>query len=94
MFNLENVTKVYSGKLHSCMCGCGGKYSYSAMGAEKDNPGYDVSDSISERSVKLIARKVMSNPNSKVDGNIMILEDPSMGYAGNIKVVWFKAVDA
>jgi len=72
------------------MCGCGGKYSYSTMGAVEDNPGYDVSDSISDRSVKIIAKKVMSNPNSKIDGNIMILEDPSAGYAGNIKVVWFK----
>lgn len=90
MFTVDTVTKVYNGKLHSCMCGCGGKYSYSTMGAEQDSPGYDVSDSISDRSVKIIARKVMSNPNSKREGNMLILEDPSAGYAGNIKVVWFK----
>jgi hypothetical protein len=72
------------------MCGCGGKYSYSTMGAAEDSPGYDVSDMVSDRSVKIIARKVMLNPNSKVDGNMMILEDPTAGYAGNIKVVWFK----
>ena len=90
MFTIDSVTKVYSGKLNSCMCGCGGKYSYSTMGAEQDSPGYDVSDMVSDRSVKIIAKKVMSNPNSKIDGNCMILEDPSAGYAGNIKVVWFK----
>ena len=90
MFTVENVTKVYSGKLGSCMCGCGGKYSYSTMGAEADSPGYDVSDMVSDRSVKLIVNKVLRNPNSKIDGNMMVLEDPSMGYQGNIKVVWFK----
>jgi hypothetical protein len=93
MFNVENVTKVYSGKLHSCMCGCGGKYSYSAMGAEQDSPGYDVSDMVSERSVKIIAKKVMLNPNTKREGNLFILEDPSAGYAGNIKVVWVREAE-
>jgi hypothetical protein len=62
---LEGVYKVYSGKNGACMCGCAGKYSYTAEGAEKHGPGYDVSDMVSERSVKIIAGKLLRNPNAK-----------------------------
>ena len=84
--NISGITKVYSGKAGRCMCGCAGKYSYTAHGAAEDGPGYDVSDSVNERSVKLIAGKVLRNSN--VD-----LTDP--GYAvleqnGRVLVVFFK----
>ena len=84
--DISTITKVYSGKAGRCMCGCAGKYSYTARGAVEDNPGYDVSDSVNERSVKLIAGKVLRNSN--VD-----LTDP--GYAvveqnGRVLVVFFK----
>ena len=89
--NISGITKVYSGKI-GCMCGCRGKYSYTAHGAVDDNPGYDVSDSVNERSVKIIAKKVLFSPNNRYDAanSCVILEDNTMGYQGNIKVVWFK----
>jgi hypothetical protein len=84
--DISNITKVYSGKAFACMCGCNGKYSYTAKGAAEDSPGYDVSDSVNERSVKIIAGKVLRNSNTD-------LSDP--GYAilkqnGRVLVVFFK----
>jgi hypothetical protein len=84
--DISNITKVYSGKAGACMCGCAGKYSYTAKGAVEDSPGYDVSDSVNERSVKIIAGKVLRNRNTN-------LADP--GYAvleqnGRVLVVFFK----
>ena len=84
--NIGNITKVYSGRAKTCMCGCAGKYSYTAHGAVQDNPGYDVSDSVNERSVKIIAKKVLSNPNT---------DHSDTGYAvlernGRVLVVFFK----
>ena len=58
---MRTIAKVYSGKM-GCMCGCNGKYSYSARGAVEASPGYDVSDKVNERSVKIIAGKVLKNP--------------------------------
>ena len=92
MLNLENVTRVYNGR-PGCMCGCNGKYSTNPayrehVGKER---GYPVSDEeVSLRSVKIIAKKVLTNPNAKWEANYVVLEDPSAGYAGNVKVVWFK----
>ena len=84
--DISNITKVYSGRLGACMCGCAGKYSYTAHGAAEDSPGYDVSDSVNERSVKIIAGKVLRNRNTD-------LADP--GYAvleqnGRVLVVFYK----
>ena len=84
--DISTITKVYSGKRGTCMCGCAGKYSYTAKGAVEDSPGYDVSDSVNERSVKIIAGKVLRNRNTD-------LADP--GYAvleqnGRVLVVFFK----
>ena len=84
--DISNITKVYSGKSGTCMCGCAGKYSYTARGAVENGPGYDVADSVNERSVKIIAGKVLRNPNTD-------FKDP--GYAvleqnGRILVVFYK----
>ena len=84
--DISNITKVYSGRAKTCMCGCAGKYSYTAHGAAEDSPGYDVSDSVNERSVKIIAGKVLRNRNTD-------LADP--GYAvleqnGRVLVVFYK----
>jgi hypothetical protein len=68
-----NVYKVYSGKM-GCMCGCLGKYSYTADGAVNHGPGYDVSDKVSERSVKIIANKVLRNSNKKIEDGIAYVE--------------------
>jgi hypothetical protein len=68
-----NVYKVYSGK-QGCMCGCKGKYSYTATGAVEHSPGYDVTDSINERSVKIITTKVLKNPLTKIEDDMAVLE--------------------
>ena len=84
MLNVEKVAKVYSGKI-GCMCGCAGKYSYTAEGAVSDNPGYNVSDSVNERSVRIIAGKVIGNANAVNEGNFVYVED-----GNRIRVVFFK----
>jgi hypothetical protein len=49
--DLSNIRTVYSGKI-GCMCGCKGKYSRIAE---------------SPRSVKIIANKLIKNPNTQYD---------------------------
>ena len=56
------------------MCGCKGKYSYTAKGAVDNSPGYDVTDSINERSVKIITTKVLKNPLTEIKDGIAVLE--------------------
>ena len=85
MLNISKIAKVYNGKI-GCMCGCKGKYSYTAMGAVEANPGYDVSDSVNERSVRIIAKKVLTNPNCKWEDNMVFVEDRA---ANRIQVVFF-----
>jgi hypothetical protein len=70
---MKNVYKVYSGK-RGCMCGCLGKYSYTAKGAVDNSPGYDVTDSINERSVKIITTKVLKNPLTKIEDGMAYVE--------------------
>ena len=86
MLNIDKIVKTYSGKI-GCMCGCNGKYSYTAVGALEDNPGYDVTDSINERSVRIIAKKVLSNPNVQYEGNIAYVEDR---VKRTFKAIYFK----
>ena len=84
--NISNIAKVYSGRAGTCMCGCAGKYSYTASGAVEQNPGYDVSDSINERSVKIIAGKVLRNSNTDhSDAGYAVLEQKE-----RVLVVFFK----
>jgi hypothetical protein len=84
--DISNITKVYSGKRGTCMCGCAGKYSYTAKGAVEDSPGYDVSDSVNERSVKIIAGKVLRNSNTDLsDVGYAVLEQNK-----RVLVVFFK----
>jgi hypothetical protein len=73
MINAGNVYKVYSGR-RGCMCGCKGKYSYTAKGAVDHSPGYDVTNSINERSVKIITTKVLKNPLTKIEDNMAYVE--------------------
>ena len=79
---MEGVYKVYSGKAGRCACGCAGKYSYTAEGAVKHNPGYE--PNISERSVKIIAGKVLRNPNKIVEDGLAYVEEN-----GRILVAFF-----
>ena len=67
------VYKTYSGR-QGCMCGCRGKYSYTALGAVEHSPGYDVTDKISERSVKIITNKLLRNNNTQREDGMLILE--------------------
>jgi hypothetical protein len=88
MFNLDNIAKVYNGKL-GCMCGCNGRYSYTQDGAENHGPGYDVMDMVNERSVKIIAKKVLTNPlaNRTESTEYVFVEDRARN---RIQVVYFK----
>ena len=86
MLDISNIVKTYNGKI-GCMCGCLGKYSYTADGAENHGPGYDVQNSVNERSVKIIAKKVLANPNVRLEGNIAYVEDR----VGNrMQAIYFK----
>lgn len=74
MLNIKGIVKVYNGR-YGCMCGCLGKYSYTEDGAKNYGPGYDVSDSVNERSVRIIAKKVLSNPNCEWQDNMAFVHD-------------------
>lgn len=80
-----NVYKVYSGKAGRCMCGCSGKYSYTADGARYNSPGYDVTDAVNERSVKIIAGKVMRDSNKTVEDGMAFVKNN-----GRILVAFFE----
>lgn len=77
MLDLNKIVKVYNGKV-GCMCGCNGYYKVPAVNkdlASKER-GYPYSDEdVSDRSVKIIAKKVLSNPNVKFEGNFAYVED-------------------
>lgn len=88
MLDISKVAKVYNGKI-GCMCGCNGKYSYNEGVSREDWQG-----AVSVRSVKIIAKKVMSDPRANFDesSEYVFVEDRAKG---TIKVVYFKeAVDA
>ena len=78
-----NVYKVYSGK-QGCMCGCKGKYSYTAAGAVENSPGYDVTDFVNERSVKIISTKVFKHADKIVEDGMAYVEQN-----GRILVAFF-----
>jgi hypothetical protein len=86
----SNIVKTYSGRI-GCMCGCLGKYSYTEDGAKNYGPGYDVTDSINERSVKIMARKVLTDPraNRTESDEYVFVEDR---VRGTIKAVYFKKI--
>lgn len=86
MLDITKIVKTYSGRI-GCMCGCLGKYSYTADGAANYGPGYDVSNSVSERSVKIIAKKVLSNPNVQWMDGIAFVEDRA---ANKMQAIYFK----
>lgn len=86
--DISSVVKTYSGKM-GCMCGCNGKYSYTQDGADYSGPGYCVQDSVNERSVRIIAKKVLSSPNVQYEGNIAFVEDRARN---KIQMVVFKEI--
>ena len=81
--DISNIAKVYSGKI-GCMCGCLGKYSY--------NEGVDREEwqgAVNVRSVKIIAGKVLRNPNANrtESQEYVFVEDRKNN---KIQVVYFK----
>ena len=74
MLDISKIVKTYSGRI-GCMCGCLGKYSYTQDGADNFGPGYNVQDSVNERSVRIIAKKVLANPNVQWQDNMAFVED-------------------
>ena len=86
MLNIDKIVKTYSGRI-GCMCGCLGKYNYTQDGADKHGPGYNVQDSVNERGVRIIAKKVLANPNVQWEDNYAFVEDRA---ANRIQVVYFK----
>lgn len=87
MLDISKIVKVYNGRC-GCMCGCNGKYSYTAKGAVEHSPGYDVADAVNERSVRIIAKKVLSNPNVQYEGDYAFVEDRK---ANRMQMVVFMA---
>ena len=77
-----NVYKVYSGLRGHCMCGCTGKYSYTQRGAQEHSPGYQ--PNVNERSVKIIAGKVLRDSNKVTEGDCVYVEQN-----GRVLVAWF-----
>jgi hypothetical protein len=88
--DITNIVKVYNGRC-GCMCGCNGKYSYTADGAVDYSPGYDVSDSVNERSVRIMAKKILANPKVKFENNYAFVEDRDRN---KMQMVVFKKVPA
>ena len=86
MLNVDRIVKVYNGRC-GCMCGCNGKYSYTTDGATNHGPGYDVTDAVNERSVRIIAKKVLSNPNVVFENDYAFVEDRARN---KIQMVVFK----
>jgi len=86
MLDISKIVKVYNGRC-GCMCGCLGKYSYTQDGAKNHSPGYDVTDAVNERSVRIMAKKILSNPNVKFEGEFAFVEDR---VANRVQMVVFK----
>ena len=77
MLDLTKILKVYNGK-RGCMCGCNGYYKVPACNKDRASldRGYAYGDDdVSDRSVKIIAKKVLSNPTVKFEGNVAYVED-------------------
>jgi hypothetical protein len=80
--DVSNIAKVYNGKI-GCMCGCNGKYTYN-VGVEHE----DWQGKVNVRSVKILAKRVLSNPNVQWNGtDIAYVEDP---VRNKNQVVYFK----
>jgi len=86
MLDVNRIVKVYNGRI-GCMCGCLGKYSYTADGAKNHGPGYDVTDSINERSVRIMAKKILANPNVVFENNYAFVEDR---VSNRMQAIYFK----
>ena len=86
--DISNITRVYSGKI-GCMCGCNGNYTTNPAYKEQVSKerGYPVGDDeCNVRSVKIIAKKVLSNPNAnRTESTEYVFVEQN----GRISVVYF-----
>ena len=76
--DISGIDKVYNGKI-GCMCGCLGKYSYNEGRSQ-------YASDINVRSVKIIAKKVLTNPAVKFEEYWAFVEDRA---ADKNQVVYF-----
>lgn len=81
--DISNIAKVYNGKI-GCMCGCLGKYSYNENVSHEDWQG-----EVNVRSVKIIAKKVLTHPNVVFEDDYAYVEDR---VKNKNQVVYFKEV--
>jgi len=86
MLDISKIVKTYNGRI-GCMCGCLGKYSYTADGAKNHGPGYDVTDSINERSVRIMAKKILANPRVVFENDYAFVEDR---VSNRMQAIYFK----
>ena len=79
--DISNIEKVYNGKI-GCMCGCKGKYSYNE-GVEH----YDWQGDTNVRSIKIMAKKILTNPKVVYERGMAIVEDFKND---KMQVIYFK----
>lgn len=87
---MKQVFKVYSGKV-GCMCGCIGKWSYTADAVDygSEERGYAVSaEEVNERSVKIMTKKVLNDPDVVFEDDYAYVED-----GNRIRAIYFRKVD-
>jgi hypothetical protein len=82
--DISNIAKVYSGRV-GCMCGCRGKYSYNEGVKHEDWQG-----KVSVRSVKIMAKKVLSDPRAVFEKSFAYVQDTERN---TMKVVYFKGAE-
>ena len=84
--DLSKILTVYSGKT-GCMCGCLGKYRVPSANVELAGQvrgyAYEPED-VSDRSVKIIAGKVLNHPNVRFVDNCAYVDEN-----GRTKAVYF-----
>jgi hypothetical protein len=59
--DISHIKRVYNGKI-GCMCGCQGKYTYN-----EGVPHEDWQGEVNVRSIKIIAKKVLTSPHIRYD---------------------------
>ncbi len=84
----ESVYSVYTGKVHTCCCGCAGKHTY--ISSHRDfaskNRGYEVQDSeICDSAVKRIYNQIVNDPRAVVEDGYVMVETET-----RLKVAYFK----
>jgi len=66
----ERVVSVYSGKAHTCCCGCAGKHTYASSYRDEASKrrGYSVEDhEINDAVVKRLYHRIVNDPSAVVD---------------------------